>query len=227
MKRFLSVSHSLSCVAFLSVLLSLGVSEGAIYSRQDSDESAKTSRVILEWSPSYGTQAKNLAAALKGNTTLTHLGIQSFGFMEKDIPLIVDALAGNTILRSLSLDGRYIGDRGARALATFLKGNTTLTTLTLGFKRKNIFLNQDWLGNEGAKALANVLLKKNRTLTHLDLEGNYIGYEGAHALAEALKKNPILKSVSLRQNEITQKGREAIIAFLEDHVGKMLLGLGG
>ena len=47
------------------------------------------------------------------------------------------------------------------------------------------------IGADGAKAIAEAL-KVNPVLTTLSLSGNRIGAEGAKAIAEALKVNPVL-----------------------------------
>ena len=49
------------------------------------------------------------------------------------------------------------------------------------------------IGDDGAKAIAEAL-KVNPVLTTLDLWNNSIGPEGAMAIAEALKVNPLLKN---------------------------------
>ena len=69
------------------------------------------------------------------------------------------------------------------ALAEALKTNTTLT---------DIILDNNKIGDEGAKAIAEAL-KTNTTLINLKLSTNIIGDEGANALAEALKTNTTTK----------------------------------
>ena len=56
-------------------------------------------------------------------------------------------------------------------------------------------LNLGWnsIGREGAKAIAEAL-KVNPVLNNLDLGYNSIGVDGAKAIAEALKVNPLLKT---------------------------------
>ncbi|KAF9556568.1 hypothetical protein EC968_008173 [Mortierella alpina] len=56
------------------------------------------------------------------------------------------------------------------------------------------------------------ILKTNSTLTSLSLESNAIGDDGATALAEALKTNSTLDTLDLRGNTIWFKG---LLAFLE------------
>ncbi|CAE7914875.1 NLRC3, partial [Symbiodinium necroappetens] len=49
------------------------------------------------------------------------------------------------------------------------------------------------------KALADAL-KSNCTVTHINLDGNRIGAEGAKALADALKRNCMVTHVDLGRN---------------------------
>ena len=81
-----------------------------------------------------------------------------------------------------------VGQQGAKALAQ----NTTLKVLVL---------NNNNIGGEGAKALAEAL-KTNTTLTNLNLGSNQIGDEGARAIADALQTNTRLISLNLEFNQI-------------------------
>jgi len=74
----------------------------------------------------------------------------------------------------------------------YLKTNSTLVELNI---------NENNLGDEGAKALAEGL-KANKTLKSLDLSLNYIGDEGAKAIAAMLDVNKTLTSLTISGNEI-------------------------
>ena len=63
----------------------------------------------------------------------------------------------------------------AMAMAEALKTNSTLKEIRLDFNN---------IGDEGAAALAETFLKRNSTLHRLCLTNNNIGDEGAIALAE-------------------------------------------
>ena len=61
------------------------------------------------------------------------------------------------------------------------------------------------IGDDGAKAIAEAL-KVNPVLTTLSIWGNKIGAEGAKAIAEALKVNAVLTSLDLMANSIGDDG---------------------
>eukprot|EP00588_Corethron_pennatum_P014322 CAMPEP_0194276234 /NCGR_PEP_ID=MMETSP0169-20130528/8876_1 /TAXON_ID=218684 /ORGANISM="Corethron pennatum, Strain L29A3" /LENGTH=106 /DNA_ID=CAMNT_0039019901 /DNA_START=127 /DNA_END=443 /DNA_ORIENTATION=- len=72
-------------------------------------------------------------------------------------------------------------------LEIFLRGRGLEGRLDryLKSERKNLYIRTK-LGDDGAKELA-AALRKNSTLTHLHLENNKIGDEGAVAVGEALR----------------------------------------
>jgi len=70
-------------------------------------------------------------------------------------------------------------------------------------------LRSNGFGDEGAKALAEVL-PKNNTVTEINLGWNYICADGAKALAEALHKNNTITQIDLDGNEIGAEGAKAL-----------------
>ena len=76
-------------------------------------------------------------------------------------------------------------------------------------------MNVNSIGDDGAKAIAEAL-KVNPVLTELNLNGNFnIGPEGAKAIAEALKVNPVLTTLSIWDNKIGNEGAKAIAEALK------------
>ncbi|CAM9904207.1 unnamed protein product, partial [Choristocarpus tenellus] len=73
--------------------------------------------------------------------------------------------------------------------------------------KTNIFLDRNCIGADGAAALAN-MLKVNRTVRTLSLEWNGIGtsLQGVESLARALQVNCSLTSLVLCNNKITAQG---------------------
>jgi hypothetical protein len=117
--------------------------------------------------------------------------------------------ASGTKLLYLILCGNQIGNAGAQHLASMLKNNTIL---------KELHLDVNEIGDEGAIALANVLTTHNRTLFLLDLETNQIGDAGVMALARAVMVNSTLAYLSLQRNPpVTHVGEH----FLVDSVAQM------
>ncbi|CAK9048949.1 unnamed protein product [Durusdinium trenchii] len=72
------------------------------------------------------------------------------------------------------------------------------------------------IGNLGAQALGEVL-KKNDTITHLNVQSNDLGPLGIEVLAEALRHNSTLRVLSLRQNHIGDVGVQALAEALSQN----------
>ncbi len=69
------------------------------------------------------------------------------------------------------------------------------------------------------------ILKKNNTLTDLDLSHNKIRDLGAQYLSECLKENRTLTSLYIRYNEIGDRGAEALYNSLKKNTTLTLLGI--
>ncbi|KKK87743.1 hypothetical protein LCGC14_2750180, partial [marine sediment metagenome] len=78
----------------------------------------------------------------------------------------------------------------------------------------HIYLRDNNIGYKGAEAIA-AALKVNKTVTQIDLRLNNIGDKGAEAIAAALKVNKTVTQISLRGNNIGDKEAEAIAAALK------------
>ena len=139
--------------------------------------------------------------------------------------------AGSTV-ESLRLDWNHIGDAGASAIGRALRGNQKLHVL--GLERCGV-------GDAGATAIAIALgasdpsaeslydpLEPAATsaMEELRLEGNRIGAAGAVALADALRVNHRLTSLSLALNPLGPEGARAIASALKHNRGLTMLDLG-
>ena len=82
----------------------------------------------------------------------------------------------------------------------------------------SINLSDNSIGNEGARAIAQSL-EKNCTLTSINLSDNSIGNEGAKAIAQALKTNTTLTSMDLSCTQINSNAVIAIRQVLECNRG--------
>jgi uncharacterized protein (TIGR02996 family) len=108
-------------------------------------------------------------------------------------------------LKGLDLSHNRLGSDGVRALAV-CPHLGRLTALNLSWNS---------IGDAGARALAGWELLPR--LTHLDLRGNAVGPDGVRALARALEVHaahgeaPCLRSLTLRDNNIGEAGRRAIL----------------
>ena len=79
-----------------------------------------------------------------------------------------------------------------------------------------LFLHENNIGSSGAKALAETL-RQNSTITSVSLVGNNIGDEGAIALAETLRQNSTITDVDLRSNNIGDEGVTALAKALRQN----------
>ncbi|KAG9061903.1 hypothetical protein KI688_007054 [Linnemannia hyalina] len=177
----------------------IGVKEFGILTEALKTNSTLTT-LDLESNSIGSNGAKALAEALKTNSFLTTLDLESNSIGENGAQALAEALKTNKTLTTLNLWNNSIGENGARALSEALKTNSTLTTLDLW---------NDSIGDNGAKALAEAL-KTNSTLTTLNLGSNSIGDNGAQALVEALKTNSTLTTLDLWNNSIGENGAQAL-----------------
>lgn len=107
-------------------------------------------------------------------------------------------------LRELNLELNAITDDGAAFLATVL-GAAPLEGLNL---------DHNWIGADGATALAHGLGARGVTLQRLTLAGNNVGERGAAAFASALQSNQVLRSLNLYSNHIGTSGAVALAPVL-------------
>ena len=137
-----------------------------------------------------------LTEAMKVNTTLTQLNLESTFIGDAGAASISEAMEVNTTLTQLNLWRNHVGAAGAASLAEAMKVNTTLTQL-------NLYHNN--IGAAGAASLAEAM-KVNTTLTQLNLWRNDIGDAGAASLADAMKVNTTLKQLNLKDKNIGDAG---------------------
>jgi uncharacterized protein (DUF924 family)/Ran GTPase-activating protein (RanGAP) involved in mRNA processing and transport len=127
------------------------------------------------------------------------------------------ALRHNRSLRRLSLSSNLIGPRGAWALAEALADHPTVELLDLGFTKATVAVGEhgNFLGDEGARAMAQLLAQTTR-LRSLDLLHNGISQVGVNALREGLAHNRSLTSLQLTQfgKVHNEPGKEEIRAAL-------------
>lgn len=148
--------------------------------------------------------------ALRGagaNTTLKHLYVGTNGITVASAPMIAEFLAGDCALESFYLSCNRLGDEGAAKIAAGLAANRTIRRVSLA---------SNCIGPRGAAAIAEALIE-HPSIELLDLGftkatvavgelGNFIGDEGARALAATLKRNTTLRSLDLLHNYISQLG---------------------
>ena len=78
------------------------------------------------------------------------------------------------------------------------------------------------IGVDGAKAIAEAL-KVNPVLNNLDLVSNDNKDDGAKAIAEALKVNAVLTKLYLEYNQLGEAGEKAVRDAVKDRSGFELM----
>ncbi|CAJ1454110.1 unnamed protein product [Effrenium voratum] len=94
-----------------------------------------------------------------------------------------------------------------------------------GFKVSILDLSGNGLGSEGVQALVPVLEMRERdggVLERLCLDENGLGPQGAMVLAKGLKKNSVLRGLSLSRNRLMDDGLEALAQALPGACGRRL-----
>ncbi|CAF1191592.1 unnamed protein product [Adineta steineri] len=154
---------------------------------------------------------------------------------------ILDSYDRYKTLCSLDFTENGISDEGAQSLAIALKHNTTLDGFTFesskrptamawhleNAKRRIIAgrkLGLEWchLRNADAQLLANAL-QENTTLISLSLRDNNIGDKGAKYLGEALRNNRTLAILDLEYNNISVQGEWHLIDNLQYNTARTLI----
>jgi Ran GTPase-activating protein (RanGAP) involved in mRNA processing and transport len=183
-----------------------------------------------------------LAAALKGNSSLTALMLDDNNIDDLGAAALGEALRVNTSLASLHLYNNSIGDKGALSiLSTLTECNNTLHRLELEGNDISTTIRSDICEIVRANALGirhlhgvselnlslediqpsevKLIFKEladNTELTTLLMHDNSIGMddEGSLDIANALVTNRALKTIGLDNNEINDTGILAIAAAL-------------
>jgi Ran GTPase-activating protein (RanGAP) involved in mRNA processing and transport len=138
-----------------------------------------------------------IAEALRVNETLTRINLSENNIGLKGAIAIAEALKVNKTIKHINLSFANIEIEGVIALVDALKVNKNLTDINLSFND---------IGPKGAIDLAEALWCGGNALTHIDLSGNDIGDHGAVTLIKMMKRNPTITDINLSYNKITEKG---------------------
>lgn len=123
--------------------------------------------------------------------------LDMIGFTQNDALCLQRVLREYTALKSLSLPSNRMTCTLLKAVLVGLVRNNTLQKLDLSHNQ---------IGDEGARTLGTVLMKKDIALVYLDLTDNEIGSDGAVELAGALRVNMTIHSCYLKLNRIGDDG---------------------
>ena len=155
-----------------------------------------------------------VATALRGPLTLDlfHKQIDDAG-----AATLADVVRQTTTITSLNLGGNNFGNAGVAALAAALPVQATVTCLRMDAIHMTA---------AGVISLAEALrVDAMRGLTSLDIGSNRVFYEGATALANALRTNKTLTFLSLYDSEVGHVGGAALAAALRTNRTLKILDL--
>lgn len=120
------------------------------------------------------------------------------------VAALADALRWNTTITSLTLCNCSLKPAHIRLLSGILETNASITHLNLSYN-----YGIDAIGDDGIVAIADAL-RRNSTLTHLDLRKTRIGHAGLTRLCEVEKDRDKLLYLDLSSNKFGDKGCAAL-----------------
>ena len=150
----------------------------------DSKASDEEARSLVAVEGGSGTEQSNKTCTLE-HIELTQCNIGPVGAQHLAQALCVNM---NTSVKTLDLSCDCLSDEGAKALAEMLRGNGAESSGTVNATLEHVNLNNCRIGPVGAQHLAWALCV-NTSVKTLKLGGNLLGDEGAKALAEMLGGN--------------------------------------
>jgi Ran GTPase-activating protein (RanGAP) involved in mRNA processing and transport len=145
--------------------------------------------------------ATSISSILKINKSLQVLSLTESSVSAVGACAIAEGLSGNKTLRRLNLDRNNIGDEGMSALGQII-GMTSLQSLSAS-RNSLTDLSMDF--------------EFVKHLQELHLSGNQITDFGALVLCRYLVAESKLLWLSMRETQVTIRGREAIKTFLPDN----------
>ena len=155
------------------------------------------------------TGVRSVSQILQSGTSgLEYLDLDEINISDEGGNMLADTLSVNNSLVSLSLRGVSIGDDGLRALALGLTHNTHLKFLDLS--------GNSAITSLGLRSLEEYLGSPSCALKELNLYRINIGDEGAQALADSLRRNKSLSSLSFDERGITLIGWRSFLTLVCD-----------
>jgi Ran GTPase-activating protein (RanGAP) involved in mRNA processing and transport len=130
------------------------------------------------------------------------MGLNKKQLNDQDMLIVVQRAIIKKQCKELNLQSNEITWRGASILADALTSDTNLQIL---------YLHNNHISDSGVQYFAQSLSTKNVTLKTLDLGSNDITDEGAEYLSEMLKTNQTLVHLYLRNNQIGDRGVQALV----------------
>lgn len=144
--------------------------------------------------------AQKLAAEIAGNAQLEELYLSGHRLGIPALSAFADALASNAALKHICVGGEGFGDEGVRVLSEGLARNGRSALQVWDLELKGVT-------KVGAAALAELLRRKETSLTTVTLARNDVGDEGVGSIAEALRVNADSKLATLTLTEAGLSGK--------------------
>jgi len=176
-------------------------------------------------------QTQDISDYVRANNYLSVLNLSRNKIDNYELNSLSNGLSTNSSIKSLDLSFNLIDGGGLIHIAELLRLNSIYhlnlsgNNFSNGIKhlskslRKNttltsLNLSGTKLQEKGTKVLSKAL-KENKFLNDLNLSGNYIGNEGIKLLTDSLEQNTSLKKLKLNGNKFNQSGALLIINFLK------------
>ncbi|KAH3732179.1 NOD3 protein [Pelomyxa schiedti] len=158
--------------------------------------------------------ASALANCLKQSTSLIELDLSYNTLSDTGAQALSRGLKYNTTLTALNLSGNNIHDAGIKAISRAIKSNKTVMYLKLS----DNFI--DSSGLTLAKAL-----RRNKTITHISLDGTGIGVLWSDSIGETLQVNTSILEINLAKTKISDAGVLPIALALKSSTSLTALNL--
>ncbi|KAG5486280.1 hypothetical protein CUR178_07591 [Leishmania enriettii] len=121
-------------------------------------------------------------------------------------------LANTSIVQDVSLAGNTIGFKGMQALQRQLTDAAVMASLSLRF----LNLSDNWIGDEGAAAVAAIIKADLPSLERLDVSANKITDIGSTAIVTAALHNTHLLLLNCEENRLGRKAVEAVVRLIHE-----------
>eukprot|EP00043_Microstomoeca_roanoka_P009128 m.87017 g.87017 ORF g.87017 m.87017 type:complete len:714 (-) comp14488_c0_seq1:1253-3394(-) len=188
-----------------------------------------------------------LCAGLRQNHSLSSLFVADNGCDTRGFRALAEYIQTTTTLTELDISGNMLDEVAAAALGQAVAHNTSIHTLVMGsmyiygavmsafasgFDRsvckhantslRMLNLSSNDIMEDGAEAVAQLLLRDTTSLESLDLSGNSLGDEGVRTLARAIHTNTRLLHLNLCNNGIGQEGAFHLAQALDHGTSSLL-----
>jgi Ran GTPase-activating protein (RanGAP) involved in mRNA processing and transport len=145
---------------------------------------------------------EQLVTAMQRNTTIAKLTISQSSIGRDQAKVLRAMFPRNQTLKSLNLVNNCIDAEALAELATGLYRNTSLEHLDVA---------DNHLNDAVATRVLQHLIRRNNTLTRLDIDRNSIGFGNVERIADGLRINATLQEVDLSSSVLCDTGVEVLV----------------